>query len=400
MEPKNGSSNGGSRAPSPSDFRPGSSSGKASEMISVIIPAYRCSQYIAQAVQSVLAQTFPACELIIVNDGSPDTPLLEAALLPYQESIRYVKQPTRGPSGARNTGILQARGDYIAFLDGDDYWFSDHLAKQVAMLREDPTLNLVYCDSILVKDERPFARAFDIEPQCAKVTFESLLVEDSAISTSSTVVSRSAIMTAGMFDENFMRCEDFDTWLRMSFAGARMAFHTDARVFHRISHLGLSADRWSMNKDRIRVYEKVAATLPISEQQRQIVHSMIAKTQAQCDIERMKNALEAGDYNQAVEAASNASGLKNSWKVKVSLFCLKTAPRLFRRIHMARIFLLGRNKYSTRPAPYVSGAEDHSAEDHSTENHSAECHSSVVPGESTPIEAAAAAAEVAPRGRN
>src|SRR5205823_3616440 len=239
MEPKNGSSKGGSRAPSPSDFRPGSSSGKASEMISVIIPAYRCSQYIAQTVQSVLAQTFPACELIIVNDGSPDTPLLEAALVPYQESIRYIKQPTRGPSGARNTGILQACGDYIAFLDGDDYWFSDHLAKQVAMLREDPTLDLVYCDYMLLKGERQFARAFDLQPQSAEVNFESLLVEDCAIGMSTVVSSREPIIRAGSFDQELLRCEDFEMWLRMALAGARMAYHTDVQVFHRINEAGL-----------------------------------------------------------------------------------------------------------------------------------------------------------------
>ncbi len=348
MEPKNGSSNGGSRAPSPSEFHTGTSSSKASEMISVVIPAYRCSQYIAQAVQSVLAQTFPACELIIVNDGSPDTPLLEAALLPYQESIRYVKQPTRGPSGARNTGILQARGDYIAFLDGDDYWFSDHLAKQMAMFREDPSLDLVYCDSILVKDERPFARAFDIEPQCAKVTFESLLVEDSAISTSSTVVSRSAIMAAGMFDENFMRCEDFDTWLRMSFAGARMAFHSDARVFHRINEAGLSADKLSMKKDRIRVYQKMASNFSISERQQGIVRELIARTEADCQVDELKRALEKGDYVGAFAAARQASAAKSNWKLKISLLGLRLMPALFRRIHLARSFFQRNGKHPDR----------------------------------------------------
>jgi glycosyltransferase involved in cell wall biosynthesis len=385
MESKNGRSNGGSYAPFSSDFSTDPSGSKDSKLVSVVIPAYRCSQYIAQAVQSVLAQTFPAHELIVVNDGSPDTQLLEAALAPYKDSIRYIKQPTRGPSGARNTGIVQARGNYIAFLDGDDYWCSDHLAKQIEILRQDPRLDLVYCDSILMKDERPFARAFDIEPQCAKVTFESLLVEDSSISTSSTVVSRNAIMAAGMFDETFMRCEDFDTWLRMSFAGAYMAFHTEARVYHRISDIGLSADRWSMKKDRIRVYQKVDATLPISEQQRRIVHEMVAKTQAQCDIERMKHALEAGDYNEAVEAADHASALKKSWKVQVSLFCLRTAPRLFRRLHLARIFLLGRHKNSKRPAAYLSYVQDHP---------------SASGDENTRVEAAAASAEIAPRGRN
>jgi glycosyltransferase involved in cell wall biosynthesis len=312
------------------------------ERVSVVIPARRCAQYVAQAIESVLAQTLPAFEIIVVNDGCPETPLLESVLAPYRHQVYYIKQPTRGPAGARNTGILLARGKYIAFLDGDDYWCSDHLAKQVAMLREDPTLDLVYSDSILLKDERPVARAFDLEPQCTQVTFESLLVEHSSISTSSTVVSRDAIMAAGMFDESFLRCEDFDLWLRMSFAGARMAFQHEARVHHRISDVGLSANRWAMKKDRIRVYQKIDATLPVSGQQRRIVREMVAKTEAQCDVERMKHALEAGDYNQAVEAADRASTFQNTWKMKISRFCLRIAPSLFRRLHLARTFVLRR----------------------------------------------------------
>ena len=348
MEPKNGSSNGGSRAPSPSDFRPGSSSGKASEMISVVIPAYRCSQYIAQAVQSVLAQTFPACELIIVNDGSPDTPLLEGALVPYQESIRYIKQPTRGPSGARNTGILQARGDYIAFLDGDDYWFSDHLAKQVAMLREDPTLDLVYCDYMLLKGERQFARAFDLQPQSAEVNFESLLVEDCAIGMSTVVSSREPIIRAGSFDQELLRCEDFEMWLRMALAGARMAYHTDVQVFHRINEAGLSADKLSMKKDRIRVYQKMASNFSISERQQGIVGELIARTEADCQVDELKRALEKGDYVGAFAAARQASAAKSNWKLKISLWGLRLMPSLFRRIHLARSFFQRNGKHPDR----------------------------------------------------
>jgi len=358
MEPNNGHANGETHAlfetPGHSWSQPESGS---PERISVVIPAYQCAQYIAHAVQSVLRQTFPPYEIVIVNDGSPDTPSLESALTPYRDRIRYVKQPTLGPASARNTGILRARGKYIAFLDGDDYWCSDHLAKQIAMLRQDPTLDLVYCDSILLKDERPIARAFDVEPQSAEVTFESLLVEDSAISTSSTVASREAIMAAGMFDEGFRRCEDFDLWLRMSFAGARMAFHSEARVHHRILDVGLSANRWAMKKDRIRVYQKMDATLPVSTQQRRIVREMVAKTEAQCDIERMKYALEAGDYNQAVEAADRAGTFQNTWKVKTSRLCLRIAPRWFRRLHLARIFILRRSRHWNSLAASVNYAE-------------------------------------------
>src|SRR6266404_4236386 len=227
MESKNGGSNGGAPTPFASDFSPNLSGDKDSKLVSVVIPAYRCSQYIAQAVQSVLAQTFPAYELIVVNDGSPDTPLLEAALAPFLGKIRYQKQATRGPSGARNAGILQARGKYVAFLDGDDYWRSDHLAKLMALFQRDAALDLAYCDCILLKGDKPFANTFSIEPQCEVVNFDSLLVESCAISTSSAVVSRESILKAGLFDEGFRRCEDFDMWLRLAFVGARMTYHSE-----------------------------------------------------------------------------------------------------------------------------------------------------------------------------
>jgi len=273
--------------------------------------------------------------VIVVNDGCPETPLLKAALAPFEGRIHYLEQPTRGPSGARNAGILQARGKYVAFLDGDDYWCSDHLTKQMQLLRQDPSLDLVYCDTVLVRNEQPFDRAFTMEPQSANVTFDTLLTEDCAVSTSTAVVSREAIVRAGMFDENFRRCEDFDMWLRMSFGGARMTYHPDAQVYHRISQTGLSADRWAMKRDRIRVYQKMAA-LPVSSQQRKIIDRMVAMTETLCDVEQLKSALIAGDYALANEAAARASSHKTNWKFTLTVMGLRIAPRLSRRFHLAR----------------------------------------------------------------
>jgi glycosyltransferase involved in cell wall biosynthesis len=305
-------------------------------VVSVVIPAFRCAQYIAQAVESVLQQAFSDLEIIIVNDGSPDTALLEAALLPFWGKILYRKQETRGPSGARNAGILLARGRYVAFLDGDDYWRPDHLAKLMELFQADSALGLAYCDCILLKDEKPFANAFSIEPQSSVVNFDSLLVESCAISTSSAVVSRESILQAGLFDEGFRRCEDFDMWLRMAFGGARMAYHSDAQVFHRMNEAGLSADRLSMKRDRIRVYEKIAASLPVTIQQQETIHKLVASIKADCHVDEMKYALEEGNYQAALEFGNRAKALKNDWKLATSLFALRAFPRLFGHFYLAR----------------------------------------------------------------
>jgi glycosyltransferase involved in cell wall biosynthesis len=305
-------------------------------LVSVIIPAYRCAEYIAQTIESILSQSFTDYEIVIINDGSPDTALLEKVLEPYREKICYLKQGTRGPSGARNTGILKARGKYVAFLDSDDYWEAEHLSKHMGMLKRDQALDLVYCDYFLVKAEKPSARAFSVEPQSPPINFDSLLVERCTIGTSTTVISRAAIIGAGLFDESLMRCEDFDMWLRLAFGGARMAYHSDAPVFHRITESGLSADRWSMKKDRIRVYEKMASTLPISVEQLETIHQLIKKAEADCHIDELKHAVERGDYEAAQEAMDRARAIKDRWKLKFSAFALKLAPGLFRRFHLAR----------------------------------------------------------------
>src|SRR5690348_6033557 len=89
-------------------------------LVSVVIPAYNAAAYLPATLDSVLVQSFSNYEIVVVNDGSPDTPELEKALQPYFRKLRYIKQENRGPSSARNTGIRAARGKYVAFLDSDD----------------------------------------------------------------------------------------------------------------------------------------------------------------------------------------------------------------------------------------------------------------------------------------
>jgi glycosyltransferase involved in cell wall biosynthesis len=319
-----------------------------SVLVSVIIPAYRCAEYIVHGIESVLAQSLADFEILIVNDGSPDTAELEAILAPYAGRIRYFKQSNKGPSAARNLGIRNAFGKYVAFLDGDDYWTSDHLAKNVAILERDPQLALAYCDCILVKNGEPVSRVFFVQRQSSSVSFESLLLQSSTISTSSVVVSRDAVVAAGGFDENLRRCEDFDMWLRLAFAGGRMAYHPDAEVYHRIHDVSLSVDSLAMIKDRVRVYEKMASTLTLSKEQRQIIRHMITKSQSDGYVEQLKDSLEREKYAEARLAAQHANSVESTWKIKIAMVGLRIAPRLFRTLHRARMGLLQRRIDSRR----------------------------------------------------
>jgi glycosyltransferase involved in cell wall biosynthesis len=117
-----------------------------SPLVSVVIPAYKAEKYIAETVQSVIAQTYPNWEIIIVDDGSPDNQKeVIQALCAGDSRISYVYQENKGVSVARNLGISRAKGDLIALLDADDFWLPENLAEKVAAL-SDESVHFVYSD--------------------------------------------------------------------------------------------------------------------------------------------------------------------------------------------------------------------------------------------------------------
>ena len=116
--------------------------------VSVIIPAYNCGKFIAETLESALNQSFENFEIILINDGSPDSAQLEKALQPFLHKIVYIKQENGGASSARNAGIKAARGKLIAFLDGDDIWFPEKLKSQIDFLNK-TGFEMVYCNAEL-----------------------------------------------------------------------------------------------------------------------------------------------------------------------------------------------------------------------------------------------------------
>jgi len=272
-------------------------------VVSVVIPAYAAAAFIQTALDSVLQQSFGNYEIIVVNDGSPDTKLLEGALTPYWARIRYFNRANMGPSAARNYGILQARGEYVAFLDSDDFWMPDHLEQAMRMFRHDPSLGLVYGDSFLLKNGQVIGRTFARESQVLPVQFESLLEETCTVTTSTTVASRGALLQAGLFDERLRRCEDFDLWLRMAFRGVKMTHHSEATACRTVSQSGLSADGHRMKCDRLGVFAKVASTLPLSSDQRKVLNERYEKTEAAAHLDRFKTCLYKGNFADAASAA-------------------------------------------------------------------------------------------------
>src|SRR5262249_28759836 len=139
-------------------------------------------EYIGEALNSVLAQSFSNYEIIVVNDGSPDTEALEKVLAPYQSRIVYLKQENRGVSAARNSGINAARGPLLAFLDGDDTWLPHYLEVQVSRIQADPAIDVLYPNVMMFGDSGAGEEFMSICPSNGEVTFERLLLQECNVS--------------------------------------------------------------------------------------------------------------------------------------------------------------------------------------------------------------------------
>lgn len=294
---------------------------------SVIIPAYNTSPYITGTLDSVFAQTFKDYEVIVINDGSPDTPELEKALRPYRDRILYLKQENRGPSAARNLGIRHARGKYVAFLDSDDCWFPDFLESQVELLEGVGMLDLVYADSLEVGTAPgPPRRFMESNPSRGIPTFENLLVGKCTVPTSCTVARKQALLEAGLFDERLRGVEDYDLWLRIAFRGGRIAYQEKVLAKRRIRPGSLFAATVRMKEYHLEVLEKLDRTLALSQETRSLLHRHMALVRANLELVKGKNCLAAGRYAQARQHLSAANAYFRSLKLRLAVGLLCYAP--------------------------------------------------------------------------
>src|SRR5271167_2938466 len=294
--------------------------------VSVIIPCYKTADLIAACLDSVFAQTYSDFETIVINDGSPDTPELEKVLQPYMDRIFYIKQENKRCAGARNNGIRQCHGEYVAFLDSDDTWLPEHLSTQMQQFAQEPSLDLVYSDGILLldSDQRKF---MDKCPSQGHATFAALIVERCQIPISTVVARRKSLMDAGLFDEKLARCDDYDMWVRTAFAGAKIGYGrgVQARLF--IGRPGsLSVSRARMAEAYWCILEKFQHTLPLEASGRAVVEKRAAEIHARYLLEEGKCKLEERQFDKARALISEANDYLRKPSLSAAVFGLKIAP--------------------------------------------------------------------------
>lgn len=194
--------------------------------VSVIIPAYNCARYIADAIESVRAQSFTDREIIVVDDGSTDD--TRGVLARCAAQVRYIYQENRGPAAARNTGIRSSFGEFVAFLDADDLWLDGYLDKCMSLMAAGGH-DLVMTDNyfhvydeegtLVRKEYRSRENYAGNEDRLYEALFNRFY--GGFWGEIRIVIRRSALDAVGLFDEGLTNSEDWDMWLR--FARARLA---------------------------------------------------------------------------------------------------------------------------------------------------------------------------------
>ncbi len=233
--------------------------------ISVVIPAYNAERTILETITSVQHQSFSDFELIVINDGSTDR-TLELLQGIKDERLKIFCYENGGISTARNRGILQATGEFIAFLDADDLWAPDKLELQLAALQQHPEAGVAYSWTYFM-DEKEGDRSFYPFDQ---VLFEGnvyaiLLVYNFITSGSNILVRRQAVESVGGFDPKCAGAADWDYWIRLA-AKWSFVIVPKFQVFYRRSSGSMSTKVENMKKAALVVFEKAFQTAPQSLQ--------------------------------------------------------------------------------------------------------------------------------------
>jgi glycosyltransferase involved in cell wall biosynthesis len=242
-------------------------------MISVVIPTYNRATMVAEAVESVLRQEMDGVEVIVVDDGSNDD--TRESLAPFLSHIRYTYQERTGVSAARNAGIGLAHGEWLAFLDSDDLWLPQKLARQTEYLHRHPELRICQTEEVWIRDgQRWNPKRYHKKPcgHCFDALLERCLVSPSAV-----MLHRELLEEVGEFDVNLPACEDYDMWLRIGWRHA-IGLVPEALVIKRGGHPNqLSANVPTLDLYRIRALEKLYVEQPLDVTQRRQVLEVLQR---------------------------------------------------------------------------------------------------------------------------
>lgn len=209
-------------------------------LISIITPTYNRADFIAEAVESVLAQTYPHFEFLIVDDGSTDH--TDKVLEPYlnDERIRLFRQENQGQSVARNVALDEAKGEFICFLDSDNYWPAAKLEQQVRIFEQFPTTDVLYGDNVIINEAGEELSRNNMARYSGRIAPQ--MVKDNCVAMNTTMARRQCFDELGGMSGKRRVADDYDLWLRFS-AKYEFRYEPEYWAWYRVMEDQISSDK-------------------------------------------------------------------------------------------------------------------------------------------------------------
>ena len=224
--------------------------------ISTIIPAYNAAKFVREAVDSALAQSGVENEVIVVDDGSTDeTPEI---LRSYGDAIRVLRQNNGGHVNARNNGTNLAQGEWLAFLDADDVWKADKLAKQLALAVSD--IGMVYTDRENFGDVGRVNQTASAACSLYEGDLFEPLLSGNFVTVASVIMRKDWFERLGGFNEQLLVCEDWDMWLRFAAEGGHARVVREPLTRYRWHSSSMTNNQTRMCEGRLKVVERALTT--------------------------------------------------------------------------------------------------------------------------------------------
>jgi glycosyl transferase family 2 len=299
---------------------------------SIIVAAHQAAGTIAAALDSAFAQTMPAHEVVVCDDGSTDE--LQAALAPYAGRIGLLVQERGGEASAKNAAARAADGEFVAILDADDVYLPERLEALAELAVERPDLDILTTDAVIEVEGRPVKRVyhedfpFPVQGQRREILRRNFVFGHAA-------VRRELLLADGGFDETIRHTTDWERWIRLVLAGSVVGCVAEPLSRYRLMPGSLSSQRALMLEGRLATLARASARPALAPDERAIVEATRERFRRELAVAHAREALRDGapGARRAALTAARTPGLGAPTRAKLGLAALspRIAGRLLRR---------------------------------------------------------------------
>lgn len=300
---------------------------------SVIIPAYQAARFVDKAVGTALAQTLPPHEVVVIDDGSTDD--LTRVLEPFRSRILLYQQSNCGLGAARNTGLRLASGDWVVFLDADDWWAPTRLAAIADHARLNPHHTLITSNAVVVDETTSTEWNYYDRVTFAYDRQRTAILRSNFVFVSA-AAPRTALQAFGGFDEARYPCEDWDMWIRLILAGAQVGLVAEPLAYYRIHDANMSRAASYMQRGIIRVMDRTLSSQVLSTAEAKVARDTRARAHDALRLLDLDDALRSDRSTRmlgAKVALFGSYGLRTRLRGAVAAL----SPSTIRRRQMPRV---------------------------------------------------------------